>query len=160
MLLGWVPFFALSIRYVLVCYIHVFSCTGVHYILLYYRHIEDSLGSVATQINFFIHNLAQHKFSSPQGPPTLLTFVPQVCIFIVQMHHITSARKSLCYMYLLPIHVKLILQAYSIETDGKIQSAVIVAYYKRYYPDTYTVSNYIHVHVHRVTCVVFIGLLK
>ena len=35
------------------------------------------------------------------------------------------------------------LQAYSIETDGKIQSAVIVAYYKRYYPDTYTVSNYI-----------------
>ena len=71
-----------------------------------HRHIEDSLGSLATQINFFIHNLAQMKFSSPQAPPTLLTFVPQ---------------------------------AYSIETDGKIESAVIVAYYKRYYPDTHTV---------------------
>ena len=72
------------------------------------RHIEDSLGSLATQINFFIHNLAQMKFSSPQAPPTLLTFVPQ---------------------------------AYSIETDGKIESAVIVAYYKRYYPDTHTVRS-------------------
>jgi phosphatidylinositol-4-phosphate 3-kinase len=70
------------------------------------KHIEDSLGSVATQINFFIHNLAQLKFSSNQATPTLLTFVPQ---------------------------------AYSIETDGKILSAVVVAYYKRYYPDTYTV---------------------
>jgi phosphatidylinositol-4-phosphate 3-kinase len=70
------------------------------------KHIEDSLGSMATQINFFIHNLAQLKFSSPQAPPTLLTFVSQ---------------------------------AYSIETDGRISSAVIVAYYMKYYPDAHTV---------------------
>ena len=63
---------------------------------------------MATQINFFIHNLAQLKFSSPQAPPTLLTFVPQ---------------------------------AYSIETDGRISSAVVVAYYMKYYPDAHTVST-------------------
>ncbi|CAI8040303.1 Phosphatidylinositol 4-phosphate 3-kinase C2 domain-containing subunit alpha [Geodia barretti] len=70
------------------------------------KHIGDSLGSMATQINFFIHNLAQLKFSSPQAPPTLLTFVPQ---------------------------------AYSIETDGRISCAVIVAYYMKYYPDAHAV---------------------
>ena len=32
-------------------------------------------------------------------------------------------------------------QAYSIETDGRIISAVIVAYYMRYYPDAHTVGN-------------------
>ena len=30
MLLGWGPFFALSIHYLLVCYTHVFSCTVKH----------------------------------------------------------------------------------------------------------------------------------
>ena len=65
---------------------HVYSVSIVMFIC---RHIEDSLGSVATQINFFIHNLAQLKFSSPQAPPTLLSFVPQVflipCTYDIQL---------------------------------------------------------------------------
>uniref|UniRef100_A0A8D3DXT0 Phosphatidylinositol-4-phosphate 3-kinase n=1 Tax=Scophthalmus maximus TaxID=52904 RepID=A0A8D3DXT0_SCOMX len=41
------------------------------------RLIESSLGSVATKLNFFIHNLAQMKFASSEDRPTL-TFAPRV----------------------------------------------------------------------------------
>ncbi|XP_029007778.1 phosphatidylinositol 4-phosphate 3-kinase C2 domain-containing subunit beta [Betta splendens] len=41
------------------------------------RLIESSLGSVATKLNFFIHNLAQMKFASSEDRPTL-SFVPRV----------------------------------------------------------------------------------
>uniref|UniRef100_A0A8C2XAR3 Phosphatidylinositol-4-phosphate 3-kinase catalytic subunit type 2 beta n=1 Tax=Cyclopterus lumpus TaxID=8103 RepID=A0A8C2XAR3_CYCLU len=41
------------------------------------RLIESSLGSVATKLNFFIHNLAQMKFASTEDRPTL-TFAPRV----------------------------------------------------------------------------------
>jgi hypothetical protein len=37
-------------------------------------------------------------------------------------------------------------QAYSIETDGRISSAVIVAYYMKYYPDAHTVSVQLWTH--------------
>ncbi|XP_028303551.1 LOW QUALITY PROTEIN: phosphatidylinositol 4-phosphate 3-kinase C2 domain-containing subunit beta [Gouania willdenowi] len=40
------------------------------------RLIESSLGSVATKLNFFIHNLAQMKFSSSEERPTL-SFAPR-----------------------------------------------------------------------------------
>ena len=76
------------------------------------RYIEDSLGSLATPVNFFMHNLAQFKFSGVSNAPTLLSFSPQ---------------------------------AYSIETDGKVITAVIMAFHKRFYPDTHYVS-YIMMH--------------
>lgn len=41
------------------------------------RLIESSLGSVATKLNFFIHNLAQMKFASTEDRPTL-SFAPRV----------------------------------------------------------------------------------
>ncbi|XP_054640906.1 phosphatidylinositol 4-phosphate 3-kinase C2 domain-containing subunit beta isoform X2 [Dunckerocampus dactyliophorus] len=41
------------------------------------RLIESSLGSVATKLNFFIHNLAQMKFASAEDRPTL-SFAPRV----------------------------------------------------------------------------------
>uniref|UniRef100_A0A4W5NKD1 Phosphatidylinositol-4-phosphate 3-kinase catalytic subunit type 2 beta n=1 Tax=Hucho hucho TaxID=62062 RepID=A0A4W5NKD1_9TELE len=41
------------------------------------RLIESSLGSVATKLNFFIHNLAQMKFSSSEEHP-VLSFAPRV----------------------------------------------------------------------------------
>ena len=71
-----------------------------------HRHIETSLGSLSTQINFFIHNLAQFKFQAASNAPTLLSFCPQ---------------------------------SYSIATDGKIESAIITTFHKRFYPETYYV---------------------
>uniref|UniRef100_A0A3Q3KKT9 Uncharacterized protein n=1 Tax=Monopterus albus TaxID=43700 RepID=A0A3Q3KKT9_MONAL len=41
------------------------------------RLIESSLGSVATKLNFFIHNLAQMKFASSEDRP-MLSFAPRV----------------------------------------------------------------------------------
>ncbi|KAM6980094.1 phosphatidylinositol 4-phosphate 3-kinase C2 domain-containing subunit beta [Aplochiton taeniatus] len=41
------------------------------------RLIESSLGSVATKLNFFIHNLAQMKFASSEEKP-VLSFAPRV----------------------------------------------------------------------------------
>ncbi|XP_047438276.1 phosphatidylinositol 4-phosphate 3-kinase C2 domain-containing subunit beta [Mugil cephalus] len=41
------------------------------------RLIESSLGSVATKLNFFIHNLAQMKFTSSEERPTL-SFAPRI----------------------------------------------------------------------------------
>lgn len=41
------------------------------------RLIESSLGSVATKLNFFIHNLAQMKFTTSEERPTL-SFCPRV----------------------------------------------------------------------------------
>lgn len=42
-----------------------------------HRLIESSLGSVATKLNFFIHNLAQMKFASSEERP-VLSFAPRV----------------------------------------------------------------------------------
>ncbi|XP_022597730.1 phosphatidylinositol 4-phosphate 3-kinase C2 domain-containing subunit beta [Seriola dumerili] len=41
------------------------------------RLIESSLGSVATKLNFFIHNLAQMKFASSEDRP-MLSFAPRI----------------------------------------------------------------------------------
>ncbi|XP_074833513.1 phosphatidylinositol 4-phosphate 3-kinase C2 domain-containing subunit beta isoform X2 [Carettochelys insculpta] len=41
------------------------------------RLIESSLGSVATKLNFFIHNLAQMKFTGSDARP-MLSFAPRV----------------------------------------------------------------------------------
>ncbi|PWA13845.1 hypothetical protein CCH79_00019174 [Gambusia affinis] len=41
------------------------------------RLIESSLGSVATKLNFFIHNLAQMKFASSEDRP-VLSFAPRI----------------------------------------------------------------------------------
>ena len=41
------------------------------------RLIESSLGSVATKLNFFIHNLAQMKFTGSDARPTL-SFAPRM----------------------------------------------------------------------------------
>lgn len=43
-----------------------------------YRLIETSLGSVATKFNFFIHNLAQMRFSGlPSNDEPILSFSPK-----------------------------------------------------------------------------------
>ena len=42
-----------------------------------FRLIMESLSAKSTQINFFIHNLAQMKFSS-HAEGALLSFVPKV----------------------------------------------------------------------------------
>lgn len=41
------------------------------------RLIEDCLNSRSTQVNFFIHNLAQLKFSNDNSKQSLLSFVPK-----------------------------------------------------------------------------------
>lgn len=41
------------------------------------RMIESSLKSWFTQFNFFLHNLAQLKFTSDNSDGTLLSFVPK-----------------------------------------------------------------------------------
>ncbi|XP_061688315.1 phosphatidylinositol 4-phosphate 3-kinase C2 domain-containing subunit beta isoform X2 [Syngnathoides biaculeatus] len=45
--------------------------------MFFTRLIESSLGSVATKLNFFIHNLAQMKFAGAEDAPTL-SFAPRV----------------------------------------------------------------------------------
>lgn len=42
------------------------------------RLIEECLNSRSTQVNFFIHNLAQLRFSSDNSHKSLLSFVPKV----------------------------------------------------------------------------------
>lgn len=41
------------------------------------RLIESSLKSWFTQVNFFLHNLAQLKFTGDHGDGELLSFVPK-----------------------------------------------------------------------------------
>ena len=48
--------------------------TNVQATAAFTRMIEDSMKSLSTQFNFFIHNLAQLKFSS-HGEGALLSFV-------------------------------------------------------------------------------------
>ncbi|XP_041051192.1 phosphatidylinositol 4-phosphate 3-kinase C2 domain-containing subunit beta [Carcharodon carcharias] len=45
--------------------------TDAHATTYFTRLIESSLGSVATKLNFFLHNLAQMKFSNTDDRPTL-----------------------------------------------------------------------------------------
>ncbi|KAL3843199.1 hypothetical protein ACJMK2_021144 [Sinanodonta woodiana] len=47
------------------------------------RMIEESLSAKSTQINFFIHNLAQMKFSS-HNEGALLSFVPKVYVLKIE----------------------------------------------------------------------------
>lgn len=68
-------------RWVVVNFIYVLSfdsntLTFLPYLLL--RLIESSLGSVATKFNFFIHNLAQLRFSGlPSNDEPILSFSPR-----------------------------------------------------------------------------------
>uniref|UniRef100_A0A8D3BN23 Phosphatidylinositol-4-phosphate 3-kinase n=1 Tax=Scophthalmus maximus TaxID=52904 RepID=A0A8D3BN23_SCOMX len=74
------------------------------------RLIESSLGSVATKLNFFIHNLAQMKFASSEDRPTL-TFAPRVhtvksdglirSLYICR--HIRSANASKAYAFVVKV---------------------------------------------------------
>lgn len=51
---------------------------SVFFHLFSYRLIESSLGSVATKFNFFIHNLAQLRFSGlPSNDEPILSFAPR-----------------------------------------------------------------------------------
>lgn len=67
------------------CCLFYFITTSYYILTFYCRMIEDSLRSVFTQFNFFIHNLGQMKFSSHQEG-ALLSFVPKtyrsvVCLY-------------------------------------------------------------------------------
>lgn len=42
------------------------------------RMIENSLKSRFTQLNFFLHNLAQMRFNNEENGSELLSFVPKV----------------------------------------------------------------------------------
>ncbi|KAM7421797.1 hypothetical protein PAMA_010039 [Pampus argenteus] len=74
------------------------------------RLIESSLGSVATKLNFFIHNLAQMKFASSEDRPTL-SFAPRVhtarsdglirSLYIC--HHIRTASTSKGYAFVIKV---------------------------------------------------------
>ena len=97
-----------------------FPSSLLHPSPLPHRHIETSLGSLSTQINFFIHNLAQFKFQAASNAPTLLSFCPQ---------------------------------SHSIATDGKIESAIITTFHKRFYPETYYVCVCVWVGGESVVCV-------
>lgn len=71
--------------------------------ILFTRLIESSLGSVATKFNFFIHNLAQLRFSGlPASDEPILTFSPKT---------------------------------FTLRQDGRIASASIFSFQKRYSPD-------------------------
>lgn len=55
------------------------TLTGSSVLNMWWPHcrlIESSLGSVATKLNFFIHNLAQMKFTGSDARPTL-SFAPR-----------------------------------------------------------------------------------
>lgn len=84
----------------------------LYYVICALRYIDESLKSLATPLNFFIHNLAQFKFSSSSNSQAILSFCPQT---------------------------------YSIATDGKITSATITDYHKRFCPETHYVSYAMHV---------------
>uniref|UniRef100_A0A671VTP3 Phosphatidylinositol-4-phosphate 3-kinase catalytic subunit type 2 beta n=1 Tax=Sparus aurata TaxID=8175 RepID=A0A671VTP3_SPAAU len=74
------------------------------------RLIESSLGSVATKLNFFIHNLAQMKFASSEDRPTL-SFAPRVHTaksdgFIRNLYicrHIRTANPSKGYAFVVKV---------------------------------------------------------
>lgn len=52
-----------------------FVCSRISSYFFYSRLIESSLGSVATKFNFFIHNLAQLRFSGlPSNDEPILSF--------------------------------------------------------------------------------------
>lgn len=52
-----------------------FVCYRIWSYFIYSRLIESSLGSVATKFNFFIHNLAQLRFSGlPSNDEPILSF--------------------------------------------------------------------------------------
>ncbi|XP_062861386.1 phosphatidylinositol 4-phosphate 3-kinase C2 domain-containing subunit alpha [Trichomycterus rosablanca] len=54
------------------------QCTDVEATIFFTRLIESSLGSVATKFNFFIHNLAQLRFSGlPSNDEPILSFSPR-----------------------------------------------------------------------------------
>lgn len=67
------------------CLIYLFSSlnsifnTGLFSATFFsYRLIESSLGSMATKFNFFIHNLAQLRFSGlPSNDEPILSFAPR-----------------------------------------------------------------------------------
>ncbi|XP_055957546.1 phosphatidylinositol 4-phosphate 3-kinase C2 domain-containing subunit alpha isoform X2 [Patella vulgata] len=62
----------ICVRKLLILYVNIMTCSTVSSCLM----IEESIKSVFTQFNFFIHNLAQLKFSS-HNEGALLSFVPK-----------------------------------------------------------------------------------
>lgn len=93
--------------------IFLYACFNFLYIYIFdsvatCRLIESSLGSVATKFNFFIHNLAQLRFSGlPASDEPILTFSPKT---------------------------------FTLRQDGRIASASIFSFQKRYNPDKHYVS--------------------
>lgn len=101
-------------------------CSSLHLNLVPFpRLIESSLGSVATKLNFFIHNLAQMKFASSEERP-VLSFAPRVytlksdgvirSLFVCR--HIKTFTPSKGYVSLL--HLNLAQNLYIIYTDLNI----------------------------------------
>ncbi|XP_077994374.1 phosphatidylinositol 4-phosphate 3-kinase C2 domain-containing subunit beta-like [Glandiceps talaboti] len=78
------------------------SASNAEATAMFTRLIEASVGAKSTQINFFIHNLAQLKFHGASNETGVLSFSPKT---------------------------------YTREGDGKIESAMVFGYQKRYNPD-------------------------
>lgn len=106
-----------------------YELSSFHVCVCFGRHIEASLSSLSTQINFFIHNLAQYKFSTPTTSHGLLSFSPSSYSYVIWP------------IIMIIQYIMFMMWFHSIFTDGKIASAVVVAYHLRYFPEKYIVSN-------------------
>ncbi|KAG7281591.1 hypothetical protein CRUP_010066 [Coryphaenoides rupestris] len=96
--------------------------------------IESSLGSVATKLNFFIHNLAQMKFASSEERP-VLSFAPRVHAMkgtglirnLYVCRHIRTLSPSKGYAFVVKV-----------EREGSQQGAVLV---QRSFEEFYELHN-------------------
>lgn len=89
------------------------------------RMIQSSLKSWFTQVNFFLHNIAQLKFSSETDDCSVLSFVPKVYRLV---------QCSILIFFLI-----ICLFVHSKDVDGKIVDVEVLGYKKRYDPDKYYV---------------------
>lgn len=95
--------------------------------LLLFRMIEESLKSVFVQFNFFIHNLAQMKFSSHQEG-ALLSFVPKTYRYIVD-------RQRQCHIFCIIWHLWPF--TFSLETFFSMVCRLLTFYLSTYFSETF-----------------------
>lgn len=93
------------------------------------RLIESSLGSVATKLNFFLHNLAQMKFAGTDDHPTL-SYAPKTFtvktdgkikeVFVCQHQKIFNPTKGYAYVV-------------KVERDGPHDTSFILRSFEEFY---------------------------
>ncbi|XP_069798120.1 phosphatidylinositol 4-phosphate 3-kinase C2 domain-containing subunit beta isoform X2 [Narcine bancroftii] len=93
------------------------------------RLIESSLGSVATKLNFFLHNLAQMKFAGTDGHPTL-SYAPKMFtmktdgkikeVFVCRHQKIFNPTKGYAYVV-------------KVEREGQYDATFILRTFEEFY---------------------------